>query len=294
MHRYNNPQGLDISMTYAPLTGSGGHPVALRERFFDYGYFDDMFATKKDIETHGYFIIDSTEDLDTKWPHILSFSPEFIKINLLYAEEYQKRKNDTAYFGKRGLKPELVSEIVKKAHQANLRVSSHVETAFDFHVAVEAGVDEIAHLPEIDHGELIQWEDAVTAASKGIVVVPTATLIKKEREKPNYDELLENLKENLKLLKKAGVKMAIGSDNYNGNSAGEFELLRSLGVFSRLELLKMWVEESAFTAFPDKKIGRLSEGYIANFLVLSENPLENLEGITKKIVLKVKEGHILK
>ena len=293
MHHYNHAHGLDISTTYAPLTGTGGHPVALRERFFDWGYFDDLFANKNDIETHGYFIIDSEAELEEKWPHILSFGPQFIKINLLHSEEYHQRKNDTTYFGNKGLNPELVTKIVQKAHQAGLRVSAHVETAHDFHIAVKAEVDEIAHLPEIDHGQLIKWEDALEAARKGTVLVPTASLIKKRSDRPEYQDLVSNMKKNLELLQKAGVKMAIGSDNFNGNSVGEFELLRSFGIFSNLELLKMWVEESAFTIFPDRRVGRLAPEYEANFLILSENPLENMEGITEKIVLKVKQGYIL-
>lgn len=36
---------------------------------------------------------------------------------------------------------------MRRAHQAGLRVSTHIETAADFHHALVAGVDEIAHMP---------------------------------------------------------------------------------------------------------------------------------------------------
>jgi len=293
MHHYNKPDGIDVSMAHAPLTGRDGHPIGIRKRFLEYGFFDDMFNSLEDIESHGYVIIDSEEDLRSKWESILSFSPDFIKINLLFSEEYERRKSDTAYFARKGLNPDFVPAIVELAHKHNLRVSAHVETAHDFHVAVTSGVDEVAHLPEIDHGNAINREDALLAKKKNIVVVTTATLINKRENAPNYDQLVENISANLRLLKDVGVTLAIGSDDYNGNSVGEFEFLDSLGIFTKLELLKMWCENSATTTFPHRKIAFFKDGYEASFLVLKQNPLEDMSAIVDAIELKVKQGVIL-
>lgn len=293
MHHYNKPTGIDVSLAHAPLTASGGHPVALRKRFLEYGYFDGLFNSLEEIESHGFFIIDNEADLQSKWEQVLSFQPDFIKINLLFSEEYQERKKDTAYFGKKGLDPNLVSAIVAKAHKNKLRVSAHVATAHDFHVAVNSGVDEIAHLPEIHNGQSIDLEDAELAAKKGIVIVTTASLVTKNKKKSNYDQLLNNVSSNLKILKDAGVTIAIGSDMYNDNSVGEFQLLHSLNVFSNLDLLKMWCENSAITTFPKRKVAYLEEGYEASFLVLDVNPLEDITNINKSIMLRVKQGIIL-
>lgn len=292
-HHYNKPDGIDVSLAHAPLTATGGHPVALRKRFLEYGRFEGLFNTLEEIESHGYFIIDNDMDLENKWEEIVSFKPDFIKINLLYSEEYEKRKNDTTYFGNKGLNPELIPNIVKKAHEHNLRVSAHIETSYDFHIAIKAGVDEIAHLPGFDDEQLIKVEDAVLAKKKGVVVVPTASLITKRKDKPNYKDLFSNMSTNLKLLKDNGVTLAIGSDMYNDNSVEEFQLLNSLHIFSNLELLKMWCENSAMTTFPNRKIGLLKEGFEASFLVLNNNPLDNIKDINQSIVIKVKQGTIL-
>lgn len=292
-HHYNKPDGIDVSLAHAPLTATGGHPVALRKRFLEYGRFEGLFNTLEEIESHGYFIIDNDMDLENKWEEIVSFKPDFIKINLLYSEEYEKRKNDTTYFGNKGLNPELIPNIVKKAHEHNLRVSAHIETSYDFHIAIKAGVDEIAHLPGFDDEQLIKVEDAVLAKKKGVVVVPTASLITKRKGKPNYKDLFSNMSTNLKLLKDNGVTLAIGSDMYNDNSVEEFQLLNSLHIFSNLELLKMWCENSAMTTFPNRKIGLLKEGFEASFLVLNNNPLDNIKDINQSIVIKVKQGTIL-
>jgi len=294
MQNYNKPNGIDISMAHAPLTASDGHPIALRKKFLEYGRFEGLFNSVKEIEYHGYVIIDDLNDLNAKWDKILSFSPNFIKLNLLYSEEYEERKSDTAFFGKKGLNPKLIPEIVKKAHASNLRVSAHVATAYDFRVAVNANVDEIAHLPEIHNGKTIAIEDVLLAKKNDITVVTTISLVKKNEEKENYKKLIENISFNLKLLKKADVKLAIGSDMYNDNSTEEFNFLYELNVFSNIELLKMWTENATSTIFPNRKIGKLEEGYEGSFLVLDKNPLNDISNINKSIVLKVKEGFILK
>ncbi|WP_237561736.1 amidohydrolase family protein [Flagellimonas algicola] len=293
IHFYNKPTGIDVSLAHAPLTGTGGHPIALRKRYLEYGYFDGLFNTLEEIETHGYFIIDTEADLESKWQRILSFQPDFIKINLLYSEEFQKRKNDTAYFGKKGLDPKLVPAIVAKAHNSNLRVSAHVATSHDFHVAVSSGVDEIAHLPEIHNGQPIDPKDANLAAKQGTVVVTTASLVTKNKERDNYQALVDNIRSNLETLKQAGVIVAVGSDMYNDNSVEEFQLLHSLEVYSNLELLKMWCENSATTTLPHRKVSFLKDGYEASFLVLDKNPLVNIKDVNQSIVLKVKQGSIL-
>ncbi len=294
MKHYNKPTGVDISMAHAPLTALGGHPMGIRKLYLDRGYFDGLFNSLAALEFHGYVTIGNERDLERKWDSILSFSPDFIKINLLYSEEYGTRKDDGQYFGRKGLNPKLVPKIVEKAHGAGLRVSAHVETAHDFHIAVNAGVDEIAHLPEIKNGQPIHEADVVMAKEKGIVVVTTISLVTKRQKNPNYDALLGNIKYNLQMLKEGGVTLAIGSDMYNDNSVNEFKLVQDMQVFSTLELLKMWTENATKTTFPYRKVGKLEEDYEASFLVLDKNPLKDLSTVNKSIVLKVKQGVILR
>jgi hypothetical protein len=93
--------------------------------------------------------IDSADDLARKWPGILAARSDFIKIYLLYSEEFAKRRDDPACIGWKGLDPALVPLIVQRAKDAGLRVAAHVETASDFRAAVRGGVAEIAHLPGV-------------------------------------------------------------------------------------------------------------------------------------------------
>ena len=66
--------------------------------------------------------------------------------------------------------------------------------------------------------------------------------------------------------------------------------LHDLKVFSNLELLKMWCENTPRAIFPRRKIGRLQEGYEASFIVLSDNPLDSFDSVTK-IKVRFKQGN---
>ena len=94
---------------------------------------------------------------------------------------------------------------------------------------------------------------------------------------------------NLRLLHRAGVDLAIGSDVYGTTSLAEAMNLQALGVFDNLTLLKMWCETSARTIFPRRRIGHLEAGYEASFLVLGGNPLADF-GAVKDIKLRFKQG----
>ena len=177
-------------------------------------------------------------------------------------------------------------------HAAGLRVSVHIDTAADFHNAIEAGADEIAHLPGRSEPAQIAEADANRAAERGVVVVTTASLVLRRRDRPNYEQIREAQRHNLRLLHQKGVKLAIGSDDVEQTSHGEVEYLRALGVLDDTTILNTWTKNTVETIFPERKLGAFREGYEASFLALEGNPLVDFTN-TKKIKFRVKEGQVL-
>ncbi|HEX5833311.1 MAG TPA: amidohydrolase family protein [Pyrinomonadaceae bacterium] len=299
--RINLPTTVDGILSNGGLTGSGGHPIEIvsPQRGFKPG----------DGEGGFYYVIDTAADLEKKWPIISSGKPDFIKTYLLYSEEYAKRKDDKAYDGWKGLDPAVLPEIVRKAHREGLRVSTHVESAADFHHAVAAGVDEINHLPGFrpdrndvsNYANLARYQiseaDAKLAGQKQIVVVTT---IGETAEQTFNEKLPEQarlavrslLVQNLHLLHKHRVPIAIGSDSFRQTALVEALSLARIEAFDNLTLLKMWCETTATAIFPRRKIGQLKDGYEANFLVLTGNPLADFANV-KTIELRVKQGEPL-
>jgi hypothetical protein len=298
--KINIPTSVDAIFSNGGLTATGGHPLGLVKRNISRGIFKS-----EDAEGQFYHTIDDTLSLNNKWDHILSQKPDFIKTYLLYSEEFETRKNDTAFFAWKGLSPEILKLIVKKAHDAGLRVSTHIETAGDFKYAVSAGVDEINHFPGfrpetayLDKLSIyaIEEEDAKIAGEKNITVITTLGYCIDDILSNTNDSnsaIMDVMRRNINLLKKYNVSIAIGSDNYGGTSYDEISSLYKSKLFSNLDLLKMWTEATVATIFPERKLGFIESGYVANFLVLEENPLDKFENF-QKISMLVKEGKIIK
>ena len=96
--------------------------------------------------------------------------------------------------------------------------------------------------------------------------------------------------QNIRHLKEAGVRLAVGSDMMPGAGVlAEIDFLKDTNVFSNLELLKMWSETTPKLIFPQRKTGALQEGYEANFLVLEGNPIQEFINV-KRISIGVKQG----
>lgn len=285
--RVNRPDSIDAVFSLGGLTGTGGHPTDLLTRNMARGAW-----TIEDGDGAFFHNIDSLADLDAKLPRLLAQKPDFIKTYLLFSEEYHERKHDASKGSWKGLNPEHLPEIVRRAHAAGLRVSTHVETARDFHWAVHARVDEINHLPGFradvrDDRFFIRAADAMLAGRYGITVVTTSGGGLRQRP-ASRDAIVANLT----LLKKHGVKLAIGSDDYRNGVVPEVMALRELGIFSDAELLDLWSRATPRAIFPKRKIGCLDDGCEASFLALAGDPLADFAN-TGRIRLRVKDGKTL-
>ncbi len=268
------PDTVDAVFANGGLTGPGGHPIQIFES-----------------EPHGslragdaYFTIADTSDLEQTWPTIHAGQPDFLKIYLEGSEHHAERRSDPAYYGRRGLDPELVPAIVELAHSAGLRVAAHVTTRYDFTTAVAAGVDEIAHLPL----EALQPRDAELAADRGTVLVTTVLSHRPSHWVEDLDALHHH---NLRLLREAGVELVLGTDS-QASVVDEVLKLESLGVFTGSELLTMLVQTTPQWIFPDRRIGRLEPGAEASFVVLAANPFQDLTHL-REVKIRVKSGHLI-
>jgi hypothetical protein len=299
--RVNLPTSIDVIFANGGLTAPGGHPIPILQRNIERGIWTD-----DDGEGAFYFTVEDEQELDRKWEAILQGRPDFLKTYLLYSEHYERRKDDPAFLGWKGLDPALLAEIVRRAHEAGLRVSTHVETATDFHHALLAGVDEINHLPGFRGNPEVQLPDpaiyeisngdARLAAQLGTVVITTVGGVR-AIDPAGPDSLLRRAFDrlharNLRLLREHDVRLAIGSDDYSDTSVGEVMYVHGLGIMDNLALLKLWAEATPQAIFPDRKLGCLREGCEASFIVLRGNPLADFSQV-RDIVLRVKQGNVL-
>ena len=319
----NRPGAPDVVFAQAFLTATGGHPSVLHEDILlPRGYYPGL--TKEDLRGKVYFTIDTEADLAAKWPRVLAQRPDFIKTNLWYSDEFERRRNDPAFAGRRALDPGLLRRIVERAHGDGLRVSAHVVNGADFRNAVHAGVDEIVHTPSVaaspafeqrmaqivtntlddaaiqqitadltratrDRSTLpLRPDDARLAAQRGTVVV--TTMSPASRAPAALLPLIRAVQiASLRTLIDSGVRLSIGSDDVRESSVLEAEHLQMLGVMDALALLKLWAEDTPRSIFPQRRIGLLREGYEASFLALEGNPLDDWKNV-RRIKLRFKQG----
>jgi imidazolonepropionase-like amidohydrolase len=247
--------------------------------------------------------------LQRKWPALAAKNHDFIKVIVAFSEEEAKRRGNVhygakppEYSAKPGITAEVLRNLVERAHAAGLRVAAHIETAADFRLALDSGVDIIAHLPaawqigprtgftdnRLDHWKLLP-EDAHRAATNRVVVVTT---IVKDPGDPDGAKYREVYVHNLQLLARYGARIAIGTD-MRGSVSEEVLYISSLGVFDNRVLLNMLTQTTPQVIFPSRKIGSFGEGYEASFLALDANPLDDLQNV-KHISIRVKQGNVLR
>lgn len=295
-NKLNRPTSVDFITALQGFTGKGGHPVEVIRQFQELGVIPKEW-TESDFDGKAVMIVEDAKDIPNRWKLLLEGKPDFVKVFLNFSEEYGKHNDDPK---KTGLNPKFLPEIVRLAHEAGLYVSVHISTATDFHNAIIAGADEIAHLPFFDENFgtehfLISDEDAKLAAKRGVRVITTLGWLKSDYE--DNPKLADEARTkvaipNLRMLKRHDVKLLIGSDQFRQTSVPEILLISGFKVFTNLELLKMACEITPQAIFPKRKIGFLRDGYETSFLVLGGNPLENLEQI-KNIRLRFKQGYFL-
>jgi imidazolonepropionase-like amidohydrolase len=306
--KLNRPASIDVVFSNGGLTSPGGHPAPLHAYLASIGVFRGLGPA--DMEGRAYFTLADEAELEAKWPRILAGKPDFIKAFLLFSEAHDGKaplRRETDGEAHKGLDPRLLAAIVRKARQAGLRVTCHIDTARDFEHAVEAGVDEINHLPQPDprfspdlSAYAISPAVARKAAAKGITVVTTASTT--ERLSPSLPvgwllPMRRNQAQNLRVLGEAGVAIAIGSDGISGErrfvtARDEAKFIADHRLLDPLRLLRAWSVDTPRTIFPRRRLGELRAGFEASFLVLDGDPLDDPENL-HRIGMRVKSGTLL-
>jgi imidazolonepropionase-like amidohydrolase len=313
--RFGGRCSIDVVYANGGITSTLSHPFLAYEPramglYADWEAHADAIRTSRLRENDAYWFVDDEEDLARKWPSIEGARPGILKVFLLDAIEAPPEIPSAGLPSGRGLRPSLVPRIVRLAHEAGLRVAAHVETAKDFDVAVRAGVQVIAHMPGYDLGSRDDGSSESNAATgpfevsddmareaghRGTVVTPTvgwtfaATGPDSARLVARRHDLMRR---NLSRLREHGVTMVLGSDWYGATGWHEMQAMRELGTWSDRELLTMWAVDTPRSIFPDRRIGRLDDGYEASFLVLRNDPTRSIDAL-KGIELRVKQGCVL-
>lgn len=186
-------------------------------------------------------------------------------------------------------------------------VMVHVFNAVGAKRAIEAGVK------TIEHGHLLDEEALKLMADKGVVLSTQVQVL--DQLKPLYtdpirkgklDEALEGMDNMFKLAKKHNVKVAFGTDllfSYEGRKQQLHDLTLRKEWYNSAEIMIQATgnggETVALTGLrnPYGKVGVIEEGSMADILIYSKNPLEDVsivEDYENNLKLIIKDGVVYK
>ena len=277
----NRSNGMDVAFSDAGLTATNAHPTLTYEilanpppKTFTPEQTSNFLKGKHTQEGDAYWIVDTPEELEAVWPKFLASDPDLVKTFLVNTADREKNKD--GLMGSFGVNPKMVPLIVKKAHAAGLPVYAHVDTAFDFQIALESGVDGLAHMPGYGLNEepfaLATICDHVAKMARSHFVQVTAGISEQYAGK-NLARTRRLQFENLSKLRKYGAIPVIGSDSYGSTSAADVRAWLAIGE-TPLQVLNALSRDTPRSIFPGREIGFIKEGFEANLTVLDQNPLE--------------------
>ncbi len=230
---------------------------------------------------YGESFVSSPEEARQKVFEEMDGGADLIKISM-----------EDGYAGRSGL-PKLTDEeiaaIIAAAHERGKLVSGHITQAKYLKILVEAGVDDIAHNAYDPVPDEV-WREMV---AKDIYMTPTFTVFR------NYGAPIATCVSNLHNFLAQGGQVALGNDY--GGGPGKFELgipmyeieqMTKAGM-TPMQIIVASTKNAAIVSGIADQIGTLETGKIADVLVLSGNPLDDLQNLLN-VRMVIHDGTIIR
>lgn len=187
---------------------------------------------------------------------------------------------DTVYMAE-----DEIKAAVTEAHKMGKIVAAHCYGTAGISLCVNNGVD------TIEHGQIREpWSDdakrlADEMAKKGVWQVPTMAAFFKEYDRKEVEDKYLAVIDSFRLYLKAGVKIAMGTDAGvpwvgHDKTAAELEHMVLYGM-NNMEAIVTATKNTAEMLGIIDSYGTLESGKYADFLILDNDPLEDIRALTK-------------
>jgi imidazolonepropionase-like amidohydrolase len=195
------------------------------------------------------------------------------------------------------LSPKAATALVEAAHGRGKLVTAHVTDARDLGRALDAGVDEIAHM--VVGNQVLSEKLISRMVNAGIRWIPTLELWQGVNRKYPFLNYESSAIYNLSRFVKAGGEVALGTDfagapniNFNlGMPINEIKCMSKAGM-TPMQIIVAATRNSARSCGRQRDLGTLEPGKLADVLVVNGNPLDDINTLTsKRIVLR--EGKVV-
>jgi len=228
--------------------------------------------------------VNSPEDAEKKIEKLIDDGADLIKIvieDIIWGKSWPM------------LSMQEIKSIVNTAHKNDRLVSAHVTWTKNLKLAIDADVDDVAHmiveyLPEPYIQEMIK---------KNIYLVPTLGVydcLVKRKYMPDYTVPIDNLRRFVR----AGGKVALGND-YSGIPCAvdlgmpitEMKLMNEAGM-TPMQIIIASTKNAAIVCGLGKNLGTLEGGKIADVIVIDGKPLDDIE-VMKNVRVVIHNGELI-
>jgi imidazolonepropionase-like amidohydrolase len=176
------------------------------------------------------------------------------------------------------LSPEEAAAIVQVAHGRGKPVSAHLTVAADLPVALDAGVDDVAHMAT----DRVPDEVIRRMVEAGVYWVPTLELWQ------GVGLRRPAIADNLRRFVAAGGQVALGTD-YLGAPNVDFDLGMPITEIERMvqagmtpmQIIVAATHNGAHVCGLESELGTLEPGKLADVLVVDGDPLTDLQALTQ-------------
>lgn len=266
------------------IYGSGVTIVPVTAGFDAYEYFCGLYSTKEDVRRMAR----------DQFNH----GADFLK---LYGTGSMLA--DDSLPGKRIMLEDEIAEAVTMAKSKGSYCACHCHGAEAIGVMIEQGVRTIEHASFITDESCKKLD-----GRKDMGIVPTiacscpealgitedagAAYEKFSRVSAERDACIRNAYENYDILMGWGTDMDLGS--MQANPYMEWQTRKNRLGISNLDLLKQATINSAVLMGVDNKIGTVSVGKLADFIVVDGDPIADITAMYKKPVHVIKDGEVIR
>lgn len=181
---------------------------------------------------------------------------------------------------------DLAKAIVSEAHRAGKPVFAHPSNAEGIEVALQSGVDVLAHTAPMSG----DWTPAFVERLKGahLALIPTLTLFdveaKKAKVSPEENEMwIQQAVQELKAYSDAGGQVLFGTDvGYidHSDTAEEFTLMARAGMTFQQILASLTTNPAARFGYSGRS-GSIAKGMDADLVLLSGDPAGDVTAFSK-------------
>ncbi|HEX8998073.1 MAG TPA: amidohydrolase family protein [Ktedonobacterales bacterium] len=276
------------------LSQTGGHGDGFMPCCADFTHMAAGKAVSRDVPTG---VVDGVEAMRHKVREVLRAGADWIKLCTSGGVLSAADSPDSAQFT-----VEEIAVAVYEAAAQGKRCMAHAQSNRGIKNAIEAGI------ASIEHGIYLDDEAIQMMIQRGVYLV--ATLIAPQDvidaaeanpgKLPSYaiekaKQVLEAHRRSFRMAVEAGVKIAMGTDTGvgpHGGNARELDLMVRHGGMSPMDAIVASTKTAAELLRLNDRVGDLTEGKLADILVVDGDPLADIGILAQpeKLAMVIKGG----